>query len=222
MATNSKVIEARNNPVVHAKLAWLEANWGSLSNVERWKAIKELSDRDCPYTDMGVKVNLTELAMRSYKRFAEPEKDTVIASGGLGTILQEIIEKEEKIAASGPRSIEPTKPLEPVISRKEKVKAGAHKLLNDITARQFHMDTIRMVEQRVDQWEVFGGFPRPVSPDVDPGAVVAAFDFEAMKTSPGALIEHLAVCLFRLLPVSSDRSAVIRELKAEKLAEIRG
>lgn len=222
MATNSKVVEARNNPVVHAKLAWLEANWGSLSNVERWKAIKELSDLGCPYTDMGVKVNLSESTMRSYKRYAEPAKENVTGSGGLGTILQEIMEKDERIAASGPRSMEAAKPLEPVISRKDSVKGAFHKLLNNITARRFHMDTIRMVEQRVDHWEFCGEFPRPVSPDVDPSAVVAAFDPAAMNTSPGALIEHLAVSLFQLLPASSDRTAVIRELKAEKLAEIRG
>lgn len=173
-----------------------------------------------PYGDMGDVVNLSEASMRSYKRFAESETKDVRS---LGDLLRGLMDGDHQIApaAPGPSSVvESPKPLEPVISRKEATKAAIHRLLDETTARGLHMQTLWMLEQRVDQWEVFGGLPRPVSADVNPGTLVPAFDPAAMKTSPGALIEDLAESLFKLLLTSSDRTAVIRELKAEKLEKI--
>jgi len=214
----SKKNNARNNPVVKQKLEQLNEQWQPLSDVERWEKIKELRELDCPWADIGTKVGLTESGVRAYKRFdvvpaqvEEPNSD----SDPVLQLLRDASKDRPRTATATQLTV--TKPPEPALDCKEKVKAAVNKLLDRSEARQYQIQTLDLLDTRCRHWEYGGGVPQPLSPDVDPDSLIASFDRESQRLNPGALIEHLAVSLFKLVPTASERDQIIRELRAERV-----
>jgi hypothetical protein len=193
MSMNSKVRDARSNPVVKQKLELIGAQWQPLSNVERWAKIKELRDLECPWSDIGAQVELTESAVRAYKKFET---------------AQVHIEEPDSYYDN------PVEQLLQDAKNRKKVKAAVSRLLSRLVP-PFQLQTLDLVKKRCDHWTHWGGGPRPVSPDVSPESLVELFDPESDKLDLGAFIQHLATSLFSLVPFGPERDQIIRELRAE-------